>query len=117
MGGGGEGRGRRAHTQVCPDDQPRTADEGGHEQEERWVRIEVSDNGEGMTPEVVARIFEPFFSTRPAGKGSGLGLSVSYGIIASHGGWIEVDSLLGKGSCFRIFLPAGDIKQEENQDG
>jgi signal transduction histidine kinase len=98
-------------------DERRTGDEGGHEQEQRWVRIEVSDNGEGMTPEVVARIFEPFFSTRPAGKGSGLGLSVSYGIIASHGGWIEVESIAGKGSCFRIFLPAGDIKHEEHQDG
>ncbi|MCU0486511.1 MAG: GAF domain-containing protein [Anaerolineales bacterium] len=124
-----DGRGGKAYTQVRPYDEPRTDDErrtggegrhageGGHEQQERRVRIEVSDNGEGMTPEVVARIFEPFFSTRPAGKGSGLGLSVSYGIIASHGGWIEVESIPGKGSCFRIFLPAGDVDQEESQDG
>ena len=71
-----------------------------------WVVITVSDDGEGIPPEIVERIFEPFFTTRPAGKGTGLGLSVSYGIVTSHGGWIEVDSQPGKGSQFRIYLPA-----------
>ena len=70
-----------------------------------WVSIQITDTGVGIAPDILERIFEPFFSTRPAGQGTGLGLSVSYGIVASHGGWIEVDSHSGQGSTFHIFLP------------
>lgn len=72
----------------------------------RQVVISASDTGKGMTPEVERRIFEPFFSTRPSGAGSGLGLSVSYGIIRAHGGTISVDSEPDVGTTVRITLPA-----------
>lgn len=70
------------------------------------VCIEVEDTGVGMTEDVSRRIFEPFFTTKPVGKGTGLGLSISYDIVVKkHGGRLEVASELGKGSCFRIYLP------------
>ncbi|ADO72981.1 sensor histidine kinase [Stigmatella aurantiaca] len=74
-----------------------------HENGEITVRI--SDTGKGMTPEVRARLFTPFFTTKPREQGTGLGLSVSYSIIASHQGHIEVQSALGQGTTFTIRLP------------
>ena len=79
------------------------ADLGGGEGE--WLRLSVRDQGQGMPPDVAARVFEPFFTTKEVGEGTGLGLSVAYGIIREHGGWIEVESEVGKGSTFSIFLP------------
>ena len=70
-----------------------------------FVRIEVCDTGEGIAPEHLGRIFDPFFTTKPVGKGTGLGLSLSYDIVTKHGGRIEVESTVGSGTCFRIFLP------------
>jgi len=70
------------------------------------VAVEVADNGCGMTPQVRARLFEPFFTTRPIGAGTGLGLSVCHGIVKALGGDIEVESEEGHGSTFRILLPA-----------
>jgi signal transduction histidine kinase len=69
------------------------------------VVLEVSDTGCGIPPENLGRIFNPFFTTRPVGKGTGLGLAVCHGIVASHGGEISVDSEVGKGSTFRVRLP------------
>ncbi len=75
----------------------------GSEGERVW--IEVADNGGGIAPENLKRIFDPFFTTKPIGRGTGLGLSLSYGIVKKHGGSIEVDSEPGRGTTFRIVLP------------
>lgn len=74
-----------------------------HEGEEVLVRI--TDTGHGMRPEVLTKIFSPFFTTKPPGKGAGLGLSISEGIVSSHKGRIEVQSQFGQGSTFTIRLP------------
>ncbi|HEX4554261.1 MAG TPA: PAS domain-containing protein, partial [Xanthobacteraceae bacterium] len=70
-----------------------------------YVRVEVADNGTGIAPEIIDKIFEPFFSTKEVGKGTGLGLSTVYGIIKQTGGFVYPESELGKGTAFRIFLP------------
>jgi signal transduction histidine kinase len=69
------------------------------------VLVEIEDHGTGISPENLPHIFEPFFTTKQVGGGMGLGLSVSYGIVRDHGGSLEVDSSLGRGSLFRIRLP------------
>ncbi len=71
-----------------------------------YLVIEVGDTGTGMTPEVLARIWEPFFTTKGEGKGTGLGLSTVRGIAAAHNGFVTLDTQIGHGSTFRVFLPA-----------
>ena len=70
-----------------------------------WVWVQIRDNGKGMSEAVCARIFEPFFTTKPVGQGTGLGLSLAYGILKKHKGRIEVSSEEGVGTCFTLFLP------------
>jgi signal transduction histidine kinase len=81
------------------------ADHGGPEGE--YLAIRVSDQGDGIPPEDLARIFEPFFTTKDVGEGTGLGLSVTYGIVQEHGGWIHVESEVKKGSTFTVYLAPG----------
>jgi signal transduction histidine kinase/DNA repair protein RadC len=78
--------------------------------EGEYVLIAVKDNGCGMDKYTALRIFEPFYSTKETGKGTGLGLSTVYGIVKSHGGWIDVQSKAGKGSEFLVYLPKSSDK-------
>jgi signal transduction histidine kinase/PAS domain-containing protein/ActR/RegA family two-component response regulator len=70
-----------------------------------WVCLRVTDTGSGIAAEHLPHIFEPFFTTKDVGKGTGLGLATTYGIVQQHGGWIEVESEPGHGATFRVFFP------------
>jgi CheY-like chemotaxis protein len=86
--------------------------------EDDQVVIEVTDDGSGIAPELQARVFEPFFSTKPVGKGMGLGLSISRDMVSAFGGSISLRSDLGKGTTFRVTLPsAAPSAAETGSDG
>jgi len=79
-----------------------------------YARLSVTDTGEGMSPETIEHVFDPFFTTKAAGEGTGLGLSVVHGIVASHGGTITVSSEPDKGSAFTVYLPR--LVDEQSRD-
>ena len=79
-----------------------------------FIDISISDNGPGMSAEVLSRIFEPYFTTKPVGEGSGLGLAVVHGIVASHGGATEVRSAVNQGTTIVVRLPACGTPPDEN---
>jgi two-component system cell cycle sensor histidine kinase/response regulator CckA len=86
----------------------------------RYVMIEIGDTGTGIPPEIMDRIFEPFFSTKSVGSGTGLGLSTVYGIVRQTGGYVFVDSVVGEGATFRIYLPehqaeAGSVQRIDDK--
>lgn len=83
----------------------------GTDKETVWVAI--SDSGQGISPENLSRIFEPFFTTKSVGQGTGLGLSLSYSIVQKHHGRIEVSSIVGEGTTFRVVLPVKQPKEIE----
>ncbi len=101
MSGGGELTFDISTLSVRPDRRPPYRDmKPGN-----WVRLRIIDNGSGIPSEVLPHIFEPFFTTKPVGQGTGLGLSQVYGIIKQHDGYIDVESKLGKGTTFTIYIP------------
>lgn len=73
-----------------------------------YVVVKVTDEGTGIAPDKIGKIFEPFYTTKRAGEGTGLGLSTAYGIVKQTGGYIFCDSALGTGTCFTLYLPAHD---------
>jgi two-component system, cell cycle sensor histidine kinase and response regulator CckA len=73
--------------------------------------VRIQDTGQGMSPDVLAQIWDPFFTTKPAGEGTGLGLAVVHGIMQSHHGHVQVESQVGRGTSFYLYLPAASEPQ------
>ncbi len=98
-------RGGRVTLEVMATEATPPPDLGG--EQGRWLQLTVTDTGSGIAPEDLARVFEPFFTTKEVGEGTGLGLSVSWGLVRDHGGWMTASSEPGKGATFCVFLPVG----------
>ncbi|MBN2724826.1 MAG: PAS domain S-box protein [Deltaproteobacteria bacterium] len=82
-----------------------------------WIELKITDTGQGIPRGLVSRVFEPFFTTKPKDKGTGLGLSMVYGIVKQHNGFIDLDSMQGKGTVFRIFLPHCEESTKNQESG
>jgi two-component system cell cycle sensor histidine kinase/response regulator CckA len=113
MPDGGKLRFRLAHLTLEPDDAKPLPDmrTGG------WIVLSVSDTGTGIPEDVLPRIYEPFFTTKEVGEGTGLGLSQVYGIVRQHDGFIDVETKVGEGTTFTIYLPALSLQLGVASDG
>lgn len=98
------------HNEALPQDllRPLQTQAGDH------VCLSVTDTGCGIPAELIGKIFEPFFTTKEQGKGTGLGLATSYGIVRQHGGWMECESTVGEGTTFRVFLPRNEYVEPKS---
>jgi CheY-like chemotaxis protein len=90
---------------------------GGEVKAGQYVVVSVTDTGSGMTPEVIERAFEPFFTTKPLGQGTGLGLSMLYGFIKQSHGHVRIQSELGRGTTFHIYLPRSLDMSDDDRGG
>ena len=79
----------------------------------QYLRLAISDTGSGINPAIIDRIFEPYFTTKDKTKGTGMGLAVVHGIVKGHGGEIEVESRVGEGACFTVYLPISQVESSE----
>jgi PAS domain S-box-containing protein len=104
---GGELRLGLSRVRIRPGDEPPLAEMDAGQ----WICLAVSDTGTGIPPDVLPRIFEPFFTTKPKGEGTGLGLAQVYGIVKQHRGHVGVETEVGKGTTFRIYLPAQEMQE------
>jgi len=112
MPGGGELQFRLSRWVLKPGDpRPFPSMEPGE-----WITVSVSDTGVGIAPELLPHIYEPFFTTKTPGEGTGLGLAQVYGIVKQHGGFIDVETEVGKGTTFVIFLPPLAMPPEEARE-
>jgi len=109
---GGELRIELAGIELRPGDVPPVIEMAPGE----WICLSVSDTGTGIPPHALGHIFEPFFTTKEPGKGTGLGLAQVYGIVAQHGGHIGVETEMGQGTTFRVYLPASREKEEVTEE-
>ncbi|HMJ54233.1 MAG TPA: ATP-binding protein [Polyangiaceae bacterium] len=91
--------------EVSVDEEQAVLRETGDKGQRCYARITVRDEGPGILPQILPKIFDPFFTTRSVGEGTGLGLSIAYGIVRDHGGSLRVQSALGEGTTFHVFLP------------
>jgi len=109
---GGELRFRLSRLVLKPDDRPLLAEMRPGE----WVELSVSDTGTGISPEDLPQVFDPFYTTKKVGQGTGLGLAQVYGIVTQHEGFIDVDSEVGKGTTFIVYLPVRTSEEEEREE-
>jgi CheY-like chemotaxis protein len=94
--------------------QPRDPDErGNHHKEGHYALLEVQDSGTGIDADTLAKVFDPFFSTKPGATNSGLGLSSCYGIVSQYGGFIDIDSMVGAGTSVKVYLPIAETRDYE----
>jgi two-component system cell cycle sensor histidine kinase/response regulator CckA len=102
-----------SQVELEPGERPPWPETGEETQNQAWVRVTVSDTGTGIPPDALPHIFEPFFTIKEPGKGSGLGLAQVHGIVGQHGGYIDVESQMGEGTRFTIHLPALPVHRPE----